>query len=304
MRALAVAVALVAFAAIALPVAEAQSPSCAKLTLTHAPASVNVLAGGEGQLTFTAKNEAPTPPLPGADLALSLRVSVTPTGWTATAAKSAFTVKSGESQTIVVTVRSPENAPADQRATVDVVADGACAFNGNSSPAGQVSARDSAQALVEAPPGALGLPADVLPILGVLLAVATIGIVAVAITRRKPAVFAVTAPEPSKGVRAGRGASFPLVVANKGRASDTVSCSIGAVPEGWAAFMTTPEAELNAGETRTLYLMARAPAGAPEGTEASLAVTVRSRATGRDTLLNLTARVVEDTAETASATPA
>lgn len=71
--------------------------------------------------------------------------------------------------------------------------------------------------------------------------------------------------EPERTVVAGRGTSFPVVLRNKAKRSVHVGLEVTDVQEGWSALVTLPDLELGAKESRTIYMMVRAPAEARPG---------------------------------------
>ncbi|HVL49241.1 MAG TPA: hypothetical protein VM889_11840 [Candidatus Thermoplasmatota archaeon] len=294
MRASPVLLAVVLLAILA-PHAAAQAPNCARVTVSATPDPVYVPRnGGDAALSVVFENAAPSPPLPGGEARLKVSVAA-PSGWTARIDGQDLTVPSGGRTSLTVAVKAPDGARPEERARIVVSATGSCTFPGGpATPIALPPLSTEATAIVESPAPAFGLPADLLPIGGVLLALGVVATGAALVLRRRPGAILAATPEPEKAVRPGRGASFPVTLANRGRDRDTASCSVGPAPEGWSAFMTTPEVEIGPGETRTLYLMVRAPAGAPEGTEAAVRVAVRSRSSPAETQLEVKARVVED----------
>lgn len=71
--------------------------------------------------------------------------------------------------------------------------------------------------------------------------------------------------EPEREVVAGRGTSFPIVLRNKASEAVHVALEVTDVKEGWSALTTLPDLELGPKESRTIYMMVRAPDQAREG---------------------------------------
>ncbi len=71
--------------------------------------------------------------------------------------------------------------------------------------------------------------------------------------------------EPEREVVAGRGTSFPIVLRNKASEAAHVSLEVTDVKEGWSALTTLPDLELGPKESRTIYMMVRAPDQARSG---------------------------------------
>ncbi len=134
----------------------------------------------------------------------------------------------------------------------------------------------------------------------VLLAGGTLlfaGVVALAlIARRKPkGGVTVRAEEVEKRVRPGRGISFPVIVENRGSADEQVTFAVGDVPVGWTAFMAVPELTLAGSESRTVWLMVRAPQGTADGVRADISVDVRAGdSDARTRTIKVTAIVAEN----------
>lgn len=81
---------------------------------------------------------------------------------------------------------------------------------------------------------------------------------------RRVAIEAFT-EEPERTVIPGRGTSFPLVLRNRTNRAVHVTLEVTEVKEGWSALVTLPDLELGPKESRTLYMMVRAPAEARPG---------------------------------------
>lgn len=71
--------------------------------------------------------------------------------------------------------------------------------------------------------------------------------------------------EPERDVVAGRGTSFPIVLRNKASEAVHVALEVTDVKEGWSALTTLPDLELGPKESRTIYMMVRAPDQARSG---------------------------------------
>ncbi len=71
--------------------------------------------------------------------------------------------------------------------------------------------------------------------------------------------------EPEREVVAGRGTSFPIVLRNKASDAVHVALEVTDVKEGWSALTTLPDLELGPKESRTIYMMVRAPDQARSG---------------------------------------
>jgi hypothetical protein len=138
-------------------------------------------------------------------------------------------------------------------------------------------------------------------VFGVLVAGAVVG-VPVAYQARRSRVEA-TVEESEKDVVAGRGTSFPVTLKNKGKEAIPVNLEVVDVQEGWSALTTLPDLELGARETRTVYMMVRAPPDAKPGDlcVAKLQVTPEG---GSSTTVKTLARVDEAAGEAEDGPPA
>lgn len=103
--------------------------------------------------------------------------------------------------------------------------------------------------------------------------------------------------EPEREVVAGRGTSFPVVLRNKSSEPAHVTLEVTEVEEGWSALTTLPDLELGPKESRTLYMMVRAPDEARKGDlcVTTLQVTPEN---GSPETVETVARVVTPQAET------
>lgn len=112
-----------------------------------------------------------------------------------------------------------------------------------------------------------GAEEDALPwpwiVFGVIVAGAVVG-VPVAYQRRGARIDA-TVEDSEKDVIAGRGTSFPVTLKNKSNDPVPVKLEVVDVQEGWSALTTLPDLELAGKETRTVYMMVRAPPEAKPG---------------------------------------
>lgn len=127
-------------------------------------------------------------------------------------------------------------------------------------------------------------------VFGVLVAGAVVGVPA-AYQARGPKVEA-TVEESEKDVIAGRGTSFPVTLKNKAKDAVPVKLEVVDVEEGWSALTTLPDLELGARETRTVYLMVRAPEDAMPGDLCVAKLQVSAKG-GSTTTVKVLARVDE-----------
>ncbi len=137
-------------------------------------------------------------------------------------------------------------------------------------------------------------------VFGVIVAGAVVG-VPVAYQRRGPRIDA-TVEESEKDVVAGRGTSFPVTLKNKSSDPAPVRLEVVDVQEGWSALTTLPDLELGGKETRTVYLMVRAPPEAKPGDLCVAKLAVKPEGGPSTTVKTLT-RVDEGAQEGPSPSP-
>lgn len=277
----------------------AQDPSslCGPITSTAvSPAPLS--AGATGVVVLTVTN--------GGQLAVRATASmnIREAGWEYDAdAPSAVVIPAGQSGSFSFNVRPTEATTED--ALAQLTARGVCQA------AGPVPCPDQA-CTVEA--GAIQTrvgfrPSEGLDIPGLsdlnfppeylVASLVLVGLVAaiMVLARRPPRGVLADCPEPLKQVKAGRGASFPIEVRNAGGEALTAQLEVGAVPEGWSAFMPLPDVQLAPRESRNLFLMVRAPEQAGVGDAVDVEVTVRNAARpGKAATVRVRAEVTPDVA--------
>lgn len=137
-------------------------------------------------------------------------------------------------------------------------------------------------------------------VFGVIVAGAVVG-VPVAYQRRGARVAA-SVEESEKDVTAGRGTSFPVTLKNHSNDPVPVRLEITDVQEGWSALTTLPDLELGAKETRTVYMMVRAPPEAKPGDLCVAKLTVKPEG-GSPTTVKTLSRVDEARADDEEPSP-
>lgn len=288
-----------------LPPGAAQLPvnACGPLEATAVPPGP--LAPGEsGTLTLTIMNRGQ------AQVRATASLNIQETGWEFDAeAANAVTIAAESSQAVTFQVRATEATEAD--ATAVLAASGTCL-----TPAGTDCALPQCQ--LQAPavttrvqfraaeglqiPGLqnLSFPPEYL-----IASLVLVGLVAAifALARRPKRGISADCPEPLKLIRPGRGASFPIAIRNAGGETQTAQLEVSSVPEGWSAFMPLPDVQLAPRESRSLFLMVRAPEEAEEGDAVDVEVTVRPQSSsGKSAQLRVRAEVKESASE-ATLTP-
>ncbi|HLE96462.1 MAG TPA: hypothetical protein VI997_03755 [Candidatus Thermoplasmatota archaeon] len=266
---------LVLVAALVTPFAQAQVPTlCQAPNVSIAPARLDLASGQAAWVNVTVRNNN-AGNFPGAG---ELEIAPPP-GFAAEPMSAQFPSLAGGSQAVVaVKVTALDTAPAGTTRQLTAVATIVC---GQGQISQESAPTEATSDLVVAPGGETGLDG----VLGVLTRPVTVAIGGLALVILVGAValkgrregFGLVCPEPRKSLRPGRGTSFPLEVVNRAGATDTATFEVAEIPEGWTAFTALPEVQLGPREARTLWLMVRAPVGAPAGTKAEVRVRAKSK---------------------------
>ena len=287
-----------------LPTALAQIPTapppCGPIVATATSPANGVAPGGSAEILVLVQNNG--------SRAVDVVVTISPAaaGWTvANPDDQVATLDQGDSQSFTFTVSPTRDAAGDFEASFQV--GGTCAL-----PAPGVPCPPDACATTAAPtsalvrldrPGGGGLPGlgDLsFPVEYLVAGVVLVGVAAAIplLLRKRAGGFTAECPEPLKMVRPGRGISFPIEVRNASAEPLTAQMEIGPVPDGWTVFMPLSEVQLAPKETRSLWLMMRAPPTAAQGEAADVELRLR-HATRPDvaSVVRVRAEVDPDAAE-------
>lgn len=286
MRLLLVAVAL----ALLIPHSNAQAPPnpCGPLTLGRIePSSAALTPGNDGTFSVTVVNGNQFSTVNG----VVVQASTTTAGWSVKSGQqSVASLAPGGSARVTFNATATRDAKADM--AISLSASGTCAAPSPvpgaplTCPSGVTQCQLSAATTGVYPlqqGGGLGFPGLGNLDFPVEYLIAGVVLVALAIAiplliRKRKAHLSADCPEPLKMVRPGRGTSFPIDIRNPTGEPITATFEVGAVPEGWSAFMPLPEVQLAPRETRSLWLMVRAPADAATGATADVEVRLRDGA--------------------------
>ncbi|MFA5862583.1 MAG: hypothetical protein WDA16_12905 [Candidatus Thermoplasmatota archaeon] len=237
-----------------------------------------VPAGGKADIKVNVRNNGAVP----ANVNVSANVATA--GWAITGPSSiAKDVNNGADSVFVFSV-TPDKTAKDS-ASVNFAETATCGTSQlpascpSGAPCTFVLTPSTASVGLQAPSGLripgldnLAFPIEYL-IAGVVLVAVAIAIPLALRKRGSPrGASALTCPEPLKPVRAGRGASFPIEIRNPKDTPTKLALEVGAVPEGWSAFLPLPEIQLAPKETRGLWLMVRSPADARSGDAAEVEI--------------------------------
>lgn len=275
--------ALLALALLVAPAAVAQLPpapqpqGCGPLAVEAPVAPSAIEPGATGTITMNVRNSGQSAML------VTIVASTTAAGWSfPSGEEQTVQLAQGADQDVVFEVLAPENG--DGTATVNFASEGACQYPGGQCPAlsPQLCQAQGAPQTVTVEraepqgfriPGLAGIDIPLPYLIAGLLLIALAVAVPLLMRNRKPPRATATCPEPMKPVKPGKGASFPIEVTNPSDASRKLHLEVGAVPEGWSAFLPLPEIQLAAKESRSLWLMVRAPPDARPGQSADVEVT-------------------------------
>lgn len=209
---------------------------------------------------------------------------VPPRGWSASLARSTFTMSPQSAPVEPLTITAPQRGSGLAGGDVVVTVHFTCHREGGIDASSQASATIPVELTQARVPWLLvGV--------GVAAAAGAAGAV-YAIRARQPKVW-LKSTYAERNISAGRGAHFPIVVGNRGRQHDALTLSVDEVPDGWRAYLAAEELELEGREERNLWLRVRAPPGTPPGESRSFTVRAASRRDPRDVAtVEVIARVV------------
>lgn len=267
--------------AAASPAGAQQAAVCDLVAAVNPPRQEH--APGEGRAyQFTATNEGTL----AGDVEVVLE-GVTE-GWTATVTPTAFdALQPGASGNAEVLVAAPAAGGAGQ-AQVTLTATLRCA-----TPAGQLPVpgapqedRDSqvltptlAAATGGAAPARPGLDGSALLLLAGLAVVALGG--AGAAYALRPRRLVVRAEAPRRAMPPGGGASFPVLLENRGAQDVQATVRVLGLPAGWKVLAPPAEVALRPGAAQTLQVLVRSPPDARPGDSADVQVELLERGSGR-----------------------
>lgn len=210
---------------------------------------------------------------------VALKVTGAPEGWTATISPSSFSLQNGQSRTDI-RLRVSVSADATERtaqltvtAELDSPLEGLDPITGPTGNSQRATATDTVEVTWKD-----SITRDVLETLGpwiyaVLLLLVAAVLVAIGLTvatRRSLVQLSSTMRELT--VPAGGRAVFSLQAEGLGKQANNVLLQVSTVPEGWAAFLPTPELTLQPGETKDLTLVVIAAKQAAIGTRQAVLV--------------------------------
>jgi hypothetical protein len=203
-----------------------------------------------------------------------------PAGWTARVAPSEFRLAPGQSAKATLTVSV--SASAAETASLTVTAR-MYPLGVNTLPiVGPEADPESTAAASLKATRVDSVTRDVLESLGPYVWVVLLGFVAAVVlalsilaANRRIAVRLSSAETAGKVPQGGR-SSFPLRVHNITRQADTVFLRVNPLPEGWNAYLPTPQLELQGGQQEEVSVFVVAPKGAEEGTHLTVDVTATS----------------------------
>lgn len=259
------------------------APGAASVEVRAAAQSLQVSLDKAGTTQVTVTNTANPTGVDAFDRPrlVVLGLSDAPTGWTGHLSRTEFQLKPGESGKADLTVAVAGSAQAD-KASVTVTAR-LYPIGVNSVPvAGPQADPEATAATVVEAVRADSVTRDVLETVGSYIWVVLLGLVAAVVlalsilaSNRRVAVR-LSSPEAEQPVAAGGRAAFPLRVHNITRQADTVFLRAHPLPEGWAAYLPTPQVDLEPGQQEEVSVVVIAPKEAGEGAQQAVDVTATS----------------------------
>ncbi len=291
MRNLGIALAL-AFIVLLPMGAQAQGETC-ELQLEPAddlPRTGNFSPGDQRVYTFVVSNSEDNT----FDADGTFRIlSTLPDGWFWSPTEQRVSVATGEEQTVEVTVRYEEAVGRDaqmQAQVQDVNCEAAPIVGSASGPDTDIVSLAFTHA-----PMAGAQAEDETPwvwiVFGAIVAGAVVGVPIV--HRSRGSRINATCDESEREVQPGRGTSYPIRIENEGSNAVAIDLDVTDVQEGWSALTTLPSLELGPDESRTVYMMVRAPEEAKSGDLCVAKLGVTPEGGGMEEIKTLT-RVDED----------
>ena len=276
----ALAFAMLALALMPVALAEpAAPPYCGPVDATTVTPTA-IAPGASGAATITVKNNGQNP---AATATVNVAATTATTGWRVTDTETrTVTLAPGSSTLVKVNVTVAKDAK--ESGIINFAISGSCPPPGNLPCPNQqcdFATRNASATIPLASAGGFSIPGlDAIPIeyiAGAALLIVLVIVLIIAIPKRSRG-FKADCPEPLKMVRPGRGASFPLDLRNETDGPVTARFELSAVPEGWSAFLPLPEVQLAAKESRSLWLMVRAPIHARVGEQVDVEVSLTDAA--------------------------
>lgn len=228
---------------------------------------------------------------------VSLSLSNPPAGWNARLSQTEFDLGPGQSGKSTLTISVSANAP-ETAATLTVTAR-MYALGVNEVPvAGPQADPESTAATVVKGMRTDSVTRDILETVGPYIWVVLLGLVAAVVlalsilaSNRRVAVR-LSSPEAQQALAPGARATFPLRVHNITRQPDTVFLRASPLPEGWAAYLPTPQLDLDGGQQEEVSIVVISPKDAVDGAHQAVDVTATSSlAPRRPATMRLDARV-------------
>jgi uncharacterized repeat protein (TIGR01451 family) len=185
-------------------------------------------------------------------------ISTLPDGWFWSPTEQNLQIAGGESTEVDITVRWEGDVERDAQLQADVEYDCGGVESG--------STDTVSLAFTHAPVTDQGGD-DELPWAWILFGTIVAGtVVGVPIAyRRRGARVRAACEDSEREVAPGRGTSYPITIENESSDAVSIDLEVTDVQEGWSALTTLPNLELGAEESRTIYMMVRAPEEAKPG---------------------------------------
>lgn len=265
-----------------VPVPSGNTPGPASVQLKTALTQVTVSLDKAATVELTVTNTESSTNTPG-DTArfISLEVTGAPVGWTPGVSPASFQLKPGQSGKATLTVAVTGGAK-DRDIKLTVTAK-AWPRGVNSVPVAGPQVDPEALSTVDVAASRADTPVRTLletvgPYIWVLLLglVAALVVILSLVAANRRIAVRLLAPEPERAIAPGSRTEFPLVVHNITRRDDTVVLRVPDVPEGWAAFLPTPQLDLEPGRQEPVSVVIIAPKDAQDGARQSFTVCATS----------------------------
>ena len=261
------------------------SPGAAAVTVQFADESgkVSLDDGASFDATVTNAGQASGTPIDDQNRAdVTLVVTGAPAGWNVAVAPSSIELGPGESAQVRVQVTLAAEAEADAAeliltATLTSPLEGLDPLLGPGGASQTATANDSLRVTRDD-----SVTRDILEAVGpwiyailLLLVAAVLVAVGISVASRR-ALVRLASDARELPVPPGGRVVFPFKVEALAKQPDTVLLQVSAVQEGWAAFLPTPEMQMDPGQLEELTLVVIAPRGAADGTRQAVLVSATS----------------------------
>lgn len=209
-----------------------------------------------------------------------------PAGWSVSLSQTSVILRPEDAPVVAVTITAPQRGTGVATGEITISVQFTCHRSG------AVDTRASAVTTIPVDLAEVRVPWLLLAGATGLIASVSLGVWAIR-WRQGPVGLEATVDE--KPVVPGKSVQFPLRVANRRRAPDTVRFTVENAPDGWTSHLAVPEIGLEGREERDVWVALRAPVEARYGDEVTVTVTAAAARSSRPPVnVRVTARVARE----------